>query len=347
MGAIPPAGIGMSDLRPRIRIGIGIWIALVCFLLVLAVIPQRYIPDRFTPFVATEGRFAGEPVRLAAPVGGKPEAPISIKIDMDEGECLVSLESGGERKTWFSMGEGTSHKRIPAGSEVVLDPQGNPGNYEVTLGPPWHPLAPRARRLVFLPAAILLIVVLLFAGRLKAPIDTLGTRRLLFLAAILVLSAVVLYPVVHEGGHLIGGILCGATPDWDHVTWTNLLGEEPRASFSHLPERAVPWMTAAGHIVPTLVALLLLVVLRFVSKKASWYVSATLVTIPILFLLGTVGCVFELYRNTHMDSLSVHFELSGVPRVLLSLSPLLVAIAAYVWLGLKLRETKPAIPDPS
>lgn len=230
--------------------------------------------------------------------------------------------------------------RIPTDSALLLDPQGNAGDYDITIGPEWHPLAPKARRFVFLPMAIGMIAASFFAGRLRSQAKRLGAKRVSFLVAIGVLSGLVLYPVCHEGGHMIFGMLFGAMPNWDGVVWTVLSGVEPHASFSYLPESAVPLMTAGGPIVPTLVALLLLLTWRSIYKKASWYVSSVLVSIAVIFLFSTLGCLFELYRNTHMDALSVHFGLTGLLRITFSLSPLLVAIAAYVWLGMKFLEFK-------
>ena len=154
-----------------------------------------------------------------------------------------------------------------------------------------------------------------------------------------VISGLILYPVFHEGGHIIFGMLFGATPDWSRVVWTCLGGVEPHASFCHLPEEAVPCMTAGGHIVPTLVALLLLMIWRSTCRKASWYVSAALVLTAVLFFFSSLGCLFELYQNTHMDALSAHFGLTGPFRIVCSLSPLLVAVAACLWLGMKIRKS--------
>jgi len=52
-----------------------------------------------------------------------------------------------------------------------------------------------------------------------------------------------------------------------------------------------------------------------------------------LFLFSTPGCLFELYRNTHMDALSVHVGLVGPLRVAFSSSPL----------GRKGAETEPSL----
>jgi hypothetical protein len=327
----------MSDVRHRIWAGL--WLAVLSVVLLLAVIPQRYIPGRLSPSVTAKGRFAGIPIQLAMPKGGKPEVAATVLIQMDQGTCRVILKHGTELTGLFRTGEGYWRGQIPTGSELVLDPQGNAGDYDITLGPKWHLLAPRARRFFFLPMAIGMTVMSIFGRRLRPQVSRLGAKRIFFIAATCVISGLVLYPAVHEGGHVVFGMLFGARPRWDGVVWTCLGGQEPYAAFSYLPEGAVPFMSAGGPIVPTLVALLLLVIWRFSNKNASWYVSATLVSIAILFLFSALGCLFELYRNTHMDALSVHFGLTGPLRIAFSLSPLFVAVAACVWLGMKIRES--------
>ena len=328
----------MSNMRRRI--GGGLWIAVFSVVLLLAVLPQRYIPERLTPFVTAKGRFAAKPIRLATPKGGKPEVATTISIQMDQGICRSSLKHGTELTELFGRGEGNWRGRIATGSELILDPHENTGDYDITIGPEWHPLAPKVRRFLLLPMAIGMIVASMFARRLRPQAKKLGAKRVSFLAAIGVISGFVLYPVVHEGGHMIFGILFGGEANWDGVVWTCLSGVEPHASFSHLPPSAAPFMTAGGPIAPTLVALLLLLIWRFIYKNISWYVSAALVSIAVLFLFSTLGCLFELYQNTHMDALSVHFGLTGPLRIAFSLILLLVATVTYVWLGMKFRESR-------
>lgn len=319
---------------------IGLWIAASSVVLLLALVPQRHVPQWLAPFVTANGRFVGEEVRVAAPECTRPEVTVSIKIHMDRGVCRVSLKCGDDLSPWFTMGEGRLRDRMPAGSLVVLDPQGNPGAYDVIIGPRGHLLGPRYRRLIFLPVAIAMVAAPFFAGRFRSHAKRLGNKRLLFLVAVAVLSALLLYPALHEGGHMIFGVLAGATPDWGGVVWTCLGGEEPHASFSQVPEGAIPLMSAGGPVVPTVVALLLLLIWRIIYKKASWYLSAALVAIAVLFLFSTFGCVFELYQNTHMDALSVHLGLTGLLRIAVSLGPLLVAIAAYAWLIVTFRNLR-------
>lgn len=305
--------------------------------MLIAVVPQKYIPERLTPFVAAEGRFTGEAIRLAVPRSESPDVGARLRIRMDQGTCSVSFRQGPETTLLFRMGTGDTRRRVPSGSELILNPKGDEGSFEVILGPELHPLTPGVRHFVLLPIAVCMLVTLVLARKIGTQATKLGGKRLPFLVGVAASCALVLYPVLHEGGHMISGVLFGGVPNWDSVEWTSVSGERPHASFSYLPTAAIPFMTAGGTLVPLLVALLLLTIWAFTHRKASWYVSATLVTIAGLLLFSTLGCLFELYQNTHMDALAVHFELVGPLRVAFSLSPLIVSIAVYVWIGMILR----------
>ncbi len=109
------------------RIGFGLFIAVFSVVLLVAVVPQSSIPEWLVPSVTATGRFAGKPIRLATPEGGKPEVPAVVQIQMDQGTCRVSLKHGSELTVLFGTGEGYWRGRIPTGSELVLDAQGNAG----------------------------------------------------------------------------------------------------------------------------------------------------------------------------------------------------------------------------
>jgi hypothetical protein len=328
----------MSNVRRRIWVGL--WISGVSVALLLALAPQKYIPEQVAPFLTAKGSFSGKPIGLT-PKGKKSLGSVSVRIRMDQGVCRVSLKQGAELKGLFDVGKGQVNCQISGDGTLILDPQSNEGDYDVVIGPWWHPLSPRARRTAFLSLALLgMIMAPIFTGRLRLYAKNLGMRRRCFLALVIALSGFILYPAAHEGGHLIVGTLFGATPDWDGSALTCLSGVEPHSSFKSLPTTAVPFTTAGGTIVPTLIAVLLLALWRFIHKHVWWHVSAMLVVISVHFFFCTLGCLFELYRNTHMDAISVHFGLAGPIRIAVSLSPLFVAIAAYVWLGMKFRESE-------
>jgi hypothetical protein len=326
----------MSNVRRTIWVGL--WISGVSIALLLALVPQKYIPEQVAPFLMAKGSFDGKPIGLT-PKGKKS----LVSFRMNQGVCRVSLKQGAELKELFSIDKGQVNCQISAAADgtFILDPQSNEGNYDVVIGPWWHPLSPRVRRIVFLSLALLgLIMAPIFTGRLGLYAKNLGIRRRCFLALVIALSGLILYPAAHEGGHMIVGTLFGATPDWDGAALTSLSGAEPHSSFKFLPATAVPFTTAGGTIVPTLIAVLLLALWRFIHKHVWWHVSAMLVVISVHFFSCTLGCLFELYQNTHMDAISAHFGLTGPIRIALSLSPLFVAIAAYIWIGMKLRESE-------
>ncbi len=144
---------------------------------------------------------------------------------------------------------------------------------------------------------------------------------------------------------MVFGILLGAKPDWNGVVWTCLSGQEPHASFTSMPQNAGPLMSAGGHIFPTMAALALLLIWRLLHNHASWYLSKALIAVAVLVLFSSLGCLFELYQNTHMDALAVGLGLNGFLRTVFSLSPLFVTIAAYIWLGMNFRREQQTPPD--
>ena len=90
-----------------------------------------------------------------------------------------------------------------------------------------------------------------------------------------------------------------------------------------------------------MVAFLLLGAWRIVRHKTSWYVSAGLVTIAVLFLLSNAGGLFELSGKTHMNALALHLGLNGPARVAFCLSPLALTLAVYGWLWRQLAHHRP------
>lgn len=344
---IPGMNPAVDDRFPmKTPLGARVWFGValvVVVLLVIGVIPQRNIPEQLAPVLSVKGKFEGKPIHVRAPGTGKRLLPATVSIAMDRGVCQVSLKTGTTRTQLCRMGAGNVRVQAAAGSELLLDPQGNTGDYAIALGPEWHPLGPKTRRFVLLPMAITLAVGFVLRGKIQSQLVQLGAKRACFLAGLAVISGLVLYPVIHEFGHILSGMICGAKPDWAAVVWTPLRGEEPHAAFSYLPQGAGPLMSAGGTLLPTVAALVLLATWKLINRRVSWYVSAVLVGLPGLWLISTLGCLFELHQNTHMDALAVDLGLKGPLRVLFSVSPLLVAAAAYAWLGMEYRGRKKGI----
>ncbi|MBU6399569.1 MAG: hypothetical protein KGS61_04575 [Verrucomicrobia bacterium] len=110
-------------------------IAIVWIVLLLVLLAQRYFPEQLAPSVAARGRFLGDPIRLKTPNRATTEVAADIRIKMDRGICRGSVQQGSKRTGLFNACEGTCRTRIPTGSELILDPQGQTGDYEVTFGP--------------------------------------------------------------------------------------------------------------------------------------------------------------------------------------------------------------------
>ena len=335
--------------KPRRFIRIGVGGTFVLAGLGLALIPQRCVPTALTSYIGAQGRFEGEPIRATVPRGGAPTVPIFLQLNMETGVCRVHLDDEEGPREWFSAQRITQRGKLPAGSRLVLDPMGNAGSYRLSIGPPWQWLGPNIRHFVLLPMFLVMAVSAISGHRKRTLLARLDRKRLLYLAGLTAISGVILYPAVHESGHLLAGAALGGVVDWGGVAWTALSGETPHASFSHLPDAARPWMSAGGTVLPILVGLLLLVTRQLICRKASWYSSAALTTVAALFLFSAAGCLFELHRDTHMDMLAVHLGLTGLPRVLFSLSPLAVALLAGTavlpqlrGLGASLRRERPA-----
>lgn len=320
------------------RVGGVVWGALITAGLTLAVIPQSWLPDRPTLGAATTGEFAGNPVRWTAPEGDTRAMIVSVEVWMRAGTCSARLRDAEGSHLWGNGREVSWDAVVSSGDEVLLEPHGNAGRYDISIRLPlseWRLLGPKLRRFILLPGVLGVLLMLIFRRQVQRLQERLHNRgvgpgRQLFVAALIVLSGLVLYPVVHEAGHVLAGVLFGGTVDLDRVVWTPLTGEEPHVAFAALPESAGPWMTAGGTVLPPVVALLLLAIRRLLPGSRPWSVSTALLVVATLFLFSTLGCLFELYRDTHLDALAVHFGLTGPVRLLFSLSPLIMATTVLV-----------------
>ena len=112
----------------------GVWHVPVVAGLVLAVIPQGWVPGALTSYLSARGEFSGEPFRLNVPKGGKPTAALELRLA--EGVCRVYIDHEGGSYPLFSAQAVSYIRAVPAGSRRVLDPEGNTGSYEVGMGLP-------------------------------------------------------------------------------------------------------------------------------------------------------------------------------------------------------------------
>jgi hypothetical protein len=128
-----------------------------------------------------------------------------------------------------------------------------------------------------------------------------------------------------------------------------ILREEVRVYVVSIPPESRPWMSAGGMLVPTALGLMLLGVRAVLSKRMSWYLSATMIVFGLLFLMGNLGCVSEMfqynaYPNRHVNAVATHFDLQGAGMPLVVLSAPLLTQTVYALVGCRIYQaTRPAL----
>ena len=245
---------------------------------------------------------------------------------MDTGVCSVSyIGIQGDEKALLSAGTATPRFTVPTEGFLVLDPGGNSGRYRIHIGPKWHLLSPTPRFALSVTSTAGLLV-LLFLWRSQRYLSLLREerRKVIYFSAIAILSFF-LYSVLHEFGHWIVGYLGGGTAS--AIVWTPVAGEEPHVSFSHLPQAVVPWMMAGGVLIPTVVGLGLILTWLAFSHRLQWPFSYAMIIPGVLFLFSNVAYV--LPSDRHMSFLTAEFGLGGFSASLIAAIPLVLTIAAY------------------
>ena len=169
------------------------------------------------------------------------------------------------------------------------------------------------------------------------------------LAGLAVLSAFIVYPVVHEGGHYLTGRALGA--EVRNVVWTPLTGRRPHVSFGNTPGEIVPWVLAAGVILPSLVGGLGLVLWVSLGRRWPFSLQGALLIPTVVLLAGNLGFFGELFgppnlQRHHMYPLAHHLGLNGIPSFLFQLAPAAVSIALLIFIvgqvrAMKRKETTP------
>ena len=163
------------------------------------------------------------------------------------------------------------------------------------------------------------------------------TPSIIILATIAVLSVTVIYPVIHESGHLLAGHLQGVEArDAALTVWSG----HPHVSFADTPAHAIPWIDAGGIILPTVVGILLMVIWFTLSRRIS-FVTGYVLWIPGLVLLsGNLGAVAEAASSTHghLGLLAAHFGLSGTAAFIFQASPALFSVLLFVFFVCHLRR---------
>lgn len=300
-------------------------------LLVLTLVPARYLPPNWTPFVRGHGQFEGRAVHVTAPNLPRPAFPVSGQVRMEAGTCQVAyIEPGGETRTHFTIGDGTFSLDMVPGGAIRLDPGSGRGRYEVFIGPAFHPLSPKGRVVVWVALGGTVVAWFAWRARRRAQARAPSAGRIAFLLLLAIVCATIIYPVVHEFGHAAVGTVLGGRVD--RVTWTVLSGEHPHVLFSHLSQAAWPWMSAGGILVPTLVGVVLLSVWLALAGRLSWYASAAMLLPGVTLLMGNVACILAVFSGepSHMGAISTYYRLMTIEPYLVELSPPAVTLFMYV-----------------
>jgi len=289
-------------------------------------IPLEGLSRSLAPATAKSGRMSGTVLRFPVPKSKQGTVSVEMEIAMDTGVCSVSyIGVQGDEKALLSAGTATPRFTVPAEGYLVLDPGGKSGRYRIHIGPKWHLLSPTPR-FAFSVTSTAGLLVLVFLWRSQPYLSLLRQerRKVIYVSSIALLSFF-LYSVLHEFGHWIVGYLGGGTAST--IVWTPLAGGEPHVSFSHLSQAVVPWMMAGGILIPTVVGLGLVLTWLAFSRRLQWPLSYAMIIPGVLFLFSNVACVVPSDR--HMSFLTAKFGLEGFGASLVAAIPLVLTIAAY------------------
>jgi hypothetical protein len=301
-------------------------------LVVVALVPNRFLPGG--QGIDVEGALAGDPVSMQWT--GEVTTPYQVAVRMETGRCdVVLLDAGGTVMKQWSAEQATDRGRIQPGSSVKLLPRPvAEGYYHLRMGPvaTWGPML-MATRVVLLGLSATLALAWLFGVRVDR--RQWDMRRLLVVGGTAAFFGIVVYSLIHEAGHLLFGLLWGGKPAWDQVSWTVFSGEEPHAAFRSLPGDAVPWMSAGGMLLPTLVGCALVAVGFWWGGRVAVWLQLVLVTSGSVLLLGNLG----LFADTdHMLPLALHLGFHGTLAQIVALLPAVLTLGIFGYIGYRLRS---------
>lgn len=299
--------------------------------LLVAGAAMTLVPDRYFPGgqgLDVEGTFEGRPVEI--PWTRTKDAPYNMSLDLEKGRCeFVLLDASGRTLIKFTAQEFTYSGRIDGcGKLQFLPSEDAGGRYHVRVGTLMvlGPLITATRVLIFV--SCLAGIAASYWGW-RVPLPGQNRRRWLVGALIMAFSGLVLYSVVHEGGHVLFGMLFGGELDPAGIRWTIFSGEEPHAAFRHLPPDAFPWMTAGGVLLPTLIGLVLVVIWFWRGGRMSWWLQFILVIPALALLLGNIG----LFADAgHTLPLASHFGVHGVLAHVAALGPAIVTLIVFAFI---------------
>lgn len=160
----------------------------------------------------------------------------------------------------------------------------------------------------------------------KRPMTRRQTTIIIALSAMF--SSLVVYPVVHEGGHYLMARAFGI--EVHDVVWTILTGQAPHVSLGTTPGDVLSWVNAGGMLLPTLVGGTLMIVWLLYAKRWASGIRLALAIPGVVLLAGNAGLLLELLQEPtllhHMQPLALHLGLSGIASVLLQAAPAVVSV---------------------
>lgn len=302
-------------------------------------VPGEYWPLAWVRYRQYKGEFAGRPVVMIPPSIGRETVPLDYYIRMTSGVCQIAwIDPTGQVIHDTTMGLGYAVRQtLSAGERLRLDPGSNQGRYVVRMGLRDHLLSPSLwRRLGAGTLAGLTALGLISLLRHRHRMLWLATlrsrltdRQWVVSIAFGSFSCAILYPIVHESGHALAGLVLGGRID--EVVFTGLSGDTPHVKFSHLPDEAGPWMRAGGVFLPILVAYGLLIVWFGPGRRLSVFRQVLLLTPAVLLLVSGFGI------DDHLRGMAEQLGCRGQGSILLVKTiPAWLALAAYAAIGWRL-----------
>jgi hypothetical protein len=343
--------------RSLAQAGIVVFIvALVVFLL----LPWESLWPGRLPYTRFQGTLDGEPVTvsLSSTSSTAETVRVRIRFEMEEGVFRAAYPEMGPRGYLVGGPKGDYLLRLPRDRELLLDPMGGRGRYDVEIGWAGHPLAPAMRRVMAFSMLGGMVLGLAWRRlprrRLRAWGEGLASwmprgfrwPHGVAIAAWALVSGSVLYGVVHELGHTIVPWLNGTPPS--RVVWTVFSGEEPHVEYAVAQTGGVRAGSAAGGtLFPSVVALVLLGVWYWRRRDASAWTSILLLVPVVGFLFANVSGPYDALRYLsgqhpgHMATLGEYLGCGRIGTALLCASPLVLTIAVYWLLVGELRRARP------
>ncbi|MEN6497625.1 MAG: hypothetical protein ABFD16_25270 [Thermoguttaceae bacterium] len=164
-------------------------------------------------------------------------------------------------------------------------------------------------------------------------------RRIVLMVA-LGLALFVCSLLLHELGHLAAGLLCGAEIQGVHKAI--LLGN-PYISLTGVHAEITPWVDAGGILLPTAVALALVLWWWVTGHRVSLFLLplAAAVLLLNLRLFGEVATVYDAH---HMDRLAKTFTENGLAVTAIEVLPAVLSLVVLALMGRRLLSLQRGTP---